>query len=150
AVNYNANTPQNLLAAGLDVTNLADRNILNAPIGSAAAGRFQNKLPYSGFPASATVAQSLRPFPQFTNGPTPLWAPLGDNWYNSFQLRVIKRISHGLDVNYNFTWSKTLQNNIEANQNDIFNRPLNKTLSNLDRPLVSNISINYQAPAPGW
>ncbi|MBZ5677834.1 MAG: TonB-dependent receptor [Acidobacteriia bacterium] len=150
AVNYNANTPQSLLAAGLDITSLADRNILNAPIGSTAAGRFQNKLPYAGFPLTATVAQSLRPFPQFTNAPTPLWAPLGDNWYNSMQLKVIKRLSHGLDVSYNFTWSKSLSNGIEANQNDIFNRGTNKYLSGLDRPLVSNININYTVPAASW
>src|SRR5262249_49598194 len=128
AINYNANTPQSLLAAGLDITSLADRNILNAPIGTAAAGRFQNRLPYSGFPLTATVAQSLRPYPQFTNAPTPLWAPLGRNWYNSLQVKVIKRISHGLDVNYNFTWSKTLTNGIEGNGNDIYNRDTNRYL----------------------
>jgi Carboxypeptidase regulatory-like domain/TonB dependent receptor-like, beta-barrel len=149
-VNYNANTPQSLLAAGLDITNAADRAILNAQIGSAAAGRFQNKLPYAGFPTTATVAQSLRPFPQFTNAPTPLWAPLGDNWYNSLQLKVIKRLSHGLDMSYNFTWSKSLQNGIEGLQNDIFNRGQNKFLSGSDRPLVSNINITYLVPAPAW
>ena len=150
AVNYNANTPQSLLAAGLDITNAADRAILNAQIGSAAAGRFQNKLPYSGFPLTATVAQSLRPFPQFTNAPTPLWAPLGNNWYNSLQLKVIKRLSHGLDVSYNFTWSKTLVNGIEGQENDIFNRSTDKFLSGSDRPLVSNLNISYTAPAAPW
>jgi len=150
AVNYNANTPQSLSAAGLDITSAADRAILNAQIGSAAAGRFQNKLPYSNFPLTATVAQSLRPFPQFTNGPTPLWAPLGDNWYNSLQLKVIKRLSHGLDVSYNFTWSKTLTRSIEGQNNDIFNRETNKYLSGSDRPLVSNINVNYTVPAAQW
>ncbi len=149
ALNYNPNTPQSLLAAGIDITNAADRAILVAPITSAAAGRFQNKLPYPGF--TGTVAQSLRPFPQFTTAPTPLWAPVGDNWYESLQLQVIKRLSHGLDVSYNFTWSKTLQNGIEAGtENDIFNRSLNKTLSGLDRPLVSNINITYTVPVAPW
>jgi len=155
AVNYNANTPQSLLAAGLDITNLADRNILNAQIGSAAAGRFQNKLPYAGFPLTATVAQSLRPYPQFiTAGPpatmVPLWAPLGDNWYNSLQVKVIKRLSHGLDVSYNFTWSKSLSNGIEGQENDPFNRGINKYLSGSDRPLVSNINISYTVPVAPW
>jgi hypothetical protein len=150
AVNYNANTPQSLLAAGLDITSAADRAILNAQIGSTAAGRFQNKLPYSGFPLTATVAQSLRPFPQFTNAPTPLWAPLGDNWYNSLQLKVIKRLSHGLDLSYNFTWSKTLTNGIEGTENDIYNRGTNKFLSGSDRPLVSNINVSYVVPVAPW
>src|SRR6185295_9209620 len=140
-VNYNAISPQTLLNVyGLDITTKAARDILAAPIGSAAAGPFQNKLPYSGFPLTSTVAQSLRPFPQFTNSPAPLWAPLGDNWYNSLQLKVTKRLSHGLDVNYNFTWSKTLTNGIEGQMNDIFNRSTNKFLSSIDRPLVSNIT----------
>jgi hypothetical protein len=151
AVNYNANTPQSLSAAGIDITKPEDRAILNAQIGSAAAGRFQNKLPYPNFPLTSTVAQSLRPFPQFTSAPTPLWAPLGDNWYNSLQVKVIKRLSHGLDVSYNFTWSKTLQNNIEAGtQNDILNRSLNKTLSGNDRPLVSNLIVDYAVPSASW
>ena len=155
AVNYNSNTPQSLLAAGIDITNATDRAILVAPINTAAAGRFQNKLPYPGF--TGTVAQSLRPFPQFNTSPTPLWAPLGDNWYESLQLKVIKRLSHGLDLSYNFTWSKTLTNGIEVVGfpgtpigNDIFNRPTNKFLSSLDRPLVSNLNITYTAPAAPW
>src|SRR5262249_43472317 len=119
SLNYNGISPQTLLADGLDITTAADRAILAAPIGSTAAGRFQNKLPYSGFPLTATVAQSLRPFPQFTNAPQALWAPLGANWYNSLQVKVIKRLSHGLDASYNFTWSKTLTNGIEGPMNDI-------------------------------
>ena len=129
AVNYNANTPQALLADGLDITTASARAILAAPIGSAAAGPFQNKLPYAGFPLTATVAQSLRPFPQFTTAPTALWAPLGDTWYDSLQLKVTKRLSHGLDVSYNFTWSKTLHNGVEAAQNDPFNRGQDKYIS---------------------
>jgi hypothetical protein len=69
--NYNANTADSLKAYGLDITNAADRTILNAPLNSPTAGWFQNKLPYAGFPATATVAQSLRPFPQFSSGLTP-------------------------------------------------------------------------------
>jgi hypothetical protein len=147
-LNYNANTPQSLLAAGLDITTAAARAILAAPIGSAAAGSFQNKLPYAGFPLTATVAQSLRPFPQFSNAPTAEWAPLGDNWYNSLQVRATKRLSHGLNVSANFTWSKSLDNGVETVENDVFNRSQNKFLSGSDRPLVLNINVNYVVPVP--
>jgi hypothetical protein len=150
-VNYNAISPQTLLNTyGLDITTLAARNILAAPIGTPAAGPFQNKLPYAGFPLTSTVAQSLRPFPQFTNAPAPLWAPLGDNWYNSLQLKLTKRLSHGLDFTYNFTWSKTLTQGIEGQMNDIFNRDTNKYLSSSDRPLVSNFLVNYTVPTIPW
>ena len=150
AVNYNANTPQSLLADGLDITTASARAILAAPIGSAAAGPFFDKLPYAGFPLTATVAQSLRPFPQFNTAPAALWAPLGDTWYDSLQLRVIKRFSHGLDASYNFTWSKNLQDGVEGDQNDPFNRGQDKYISDLDRPLVSNITFTYTVPVAPW
>ncbi len=153
-VNYNALTPENLLANGLDLNDAASRAILRAPISSTAAGRFQNKLPYAGFPATATVAQSLRPYPQFSSGLTPLWAPVGRTWYDSLQLKVTKRVSHGLDVVYAFTWAKELQMGTESVGttpviNGVQNRYANKTISGFGRPVVSVISANYRLPAWG-
>jgi hypothetical protein len=75
---------------------------------------------------------------------------LGDNWYDSLQLRVLKRFSHGLDASYNFTWSKSLDNGVEGVENDPFNRGQDKYLSGSDRPLVSNINVTYTVPVPGW
>jgi len=150
-VNYNALTPQMLLADGLDiVNNSADRNILRAQIGSAAAGRFQNKLPYPTFPITNTVAQSLRPYPQFKSGLLPLWAPLGRTWYDALQLKVTKRVSHGLDVVYAFTWSQQFQLGTEGGIiNGFQNRSVNKTISGFSQPLVSVVSVNYRLPARG-
>jgi hypothetical protein len=155
-VNYNALTPEMLLAKGLDLNNPADLAILRAPISSAAAGRFQNKLAYPGFPTSATVAQSLRPYPQFNSGLTPLWAPLGRTWYDSLQVKATKRVSHGLDVLYAFTWAKELQMGTEglagaatAVVNGVQNRAVNKTISGFGRPFMSVISANYRIPASG-
>jgi Carboxypeptidase regulatory-like domain/TonB dependent receptor len=153
-VNYNALTPQMLLANGLDLNNAADLAILRAPISSTAAGRFQNKLPYPGFPTTSTVAQSLRPYPQYSSGLTPLWAPLGRTWYDSLQLKATKRVSHGLDVVYAFTWAKELQMGTESVGatpviNGLQNRDANKTISGFGRPFVSVISANYRLPAWG-
>jgi hypothetical protein len=148
--NYNAITPQTLSAAGLDINNPADRAILRAPIGSSAAGRFQNRLPYAGFPLTATVAQSLRPFPQFSSGLSPLWAPQGRTWYDSLQLKVTKRYSHGLILDYALTWAKEEQLGVETGTvNDYQNRMQNKSLSGFSRPFVSVISANYRLPAWG-
>jgi hypothetical protein len=145
-----------LAANGLDVNNPADRAILRATIGSTAAGRFQNQLPYAGFPTSSTVAQALRPYPQFSTGLTPLWAPEGRTWYDSLQMKVTKRYSHGLDVLYAFTWSKQLQLGTEGSPavpgaaiNGIQNRENNKTISGFGQPLVSVISVNYRLPRWG-
>jgi hypothetical protein len=149
--NYNAVSPQQLLSQyGLDINSAADRAILRAAIGSAAAGRFQNKLPYAGFPSTASVAQSLRPYPQFSSGLAPLWAPQGRTWYDSLQAKATKRLSHGLDAQYVFTWAKELQMGTELGTvNDVFNRSQNKSISGFSRPLVSTISVNYRLPAWG-
>jgi hypothetical protein len=40
--------------------------------------------PYNGFSTNDTVAQSLRPFPQFGNLPVS-GNPLGKTWYDSLQ-----------------------------------------------------------------
>src|SRR6185312_5308014 len=149
--NYNALTPQILSANGLDINNAADRAILRATIGSTAAGRFQNKLPYAGFPATSTVAQSLRPFPQYSTGLAPLWAPQGRTWYDSLQMKVTKRYSHGLIIDYAFTWAKEEQLGVEGGTvNDFQNRQQNKTISGFSRPLASVISTNYVVPTPEW
>ena len=148
--NYNALSVNTLQAAGLNINDAADRAILRAQIGSTQAGRFQNKLPYAGFPLTSTVAQSLRPFPQFTSGLSPLWAPQGRTWYDSLQAKVTQRVWHGLEAAYAFTWSKEMQLGTELGTvNDVFNRSQNKTISGFSRPLVSVISINYRTPAPG-
>jgi hypothetical protein len=147
---YNALSANAVQAAGLDINSSADRAILRATIGSTAAGRFQNKLPYPGFPTNFTVAQSLRPFPQFNSGLAPLWAPQGRTWYDSLQAKVTQRVWHGLEAQYAFTWAKEMQLGTEAGTiNDVFNRSQNKTISGFSRPLVSVISINYRVPTPG-
>ncbi len=137
---------------GLDITNAADRAILSAQVGQAAAKQFQGKIPYAGFSLANSVAQSLRPFPQFGNLQGA--GPLGKTWYDSLQTKVTKRFSHGLDASYTLTWSKELQlgadNDGGGGQiNDILNRDTNKQLSSFSRPLVSILAVNYTLPKWG-
>ncbi len=145
-VNYNYLSNAILSQNGLSLNNPADLAILEAPIGSAAAGPFQNKLPFAGFPLTATVAQSLRPFPQFTTIPV-INATLGDTWYNSMQLTADKRVSHGLQFNFAFTWSKSEDN--FAGSPDVQNRGLAKSIDYLDQPFVTRIGITYTLPKWG-
>ncbi len=150
-LDYNALTPQQLLSQyNLDWSNPADRAILSAQLGSAAAGRFQGKVPYAGFPLTQTVAQSLRPFPQFTSL-TPTGAPLGKTWYDSLQLKATKRFSHGIDFTWTYTRSKELQLGAEDYTglgviNDVFNRNNNKQLSASSRPNWMTLAANYTTP----
>ncbi|MCU1335740.1 MAG: hypothetical protein JWO19_1321 [Bryobacterales bacterium] len=145
-VNYNYLSTQLLSSYGLSLSNPADVAILNATLGSAAAGRFQGKVPFTGFPLTQTVAQSLRPFPQFgTTTPATLaaiWAPLGNAWYDSLQVKVTKRASRGLELTYAFTWSKELDT--LSLVNDVQNRSNAKSLSLNSRPLISGIGFNYR------
>lgn len=159
-VDYNALTPQALAARGLSLNNSADLALLSSTVGSQAAiSRGFNSVPYPGFPTTATVAQSLRPFPQFNTGLSPLWAPLGNTWYDSLQAKVNKRLSHGLDLQYSFSWQKELTlgaeadttgpQSLQASVTDVFNRGVNKAISAYSRPLVSVFNINYTVPKFG-
>ncbi|HYR87972.1 MAG TPA: TonB-dependent receptor [Terriglobia bacterium] len=155
-IDVNANTPERLRSFGLDITNPTDQALLRAQIGSAAAAARGLRLPYAGYPTNVSVAQALRPFPQFTSI-NALWAPLGNTWYDSMQLKVTKRFSHGLSFTSNFTWSKNLSTGSASNVtvpgngnapiNDVFNRNQNKYTSQFDQPFIYNIAVNYTLPA---
>jgi hypothetical protein len=150
----NALTPQRIALFGLNIANATDRTLLTSPLNSStAASRGFNTPPYTGFPATLTVAQSLRPYPQF-GSLVEDWAPLGDTWYDALQLKATKRTSHGLSVTLAYTRSKTLD--VEAENyngggvvNDQFNRRNLKALSSQDLPNVFVLSYNYVFPKLG-
>jgi hypothetical protein len=148
-VNYNAITQDRLNSFGLSLDNSADRSILAASITSSAAGRFRNQSPFPGF--TGTVAQSLRPYPQFNGGLAGFWAPLGNAWYDALQLKVVKRLSHGFDFTYNFTYSKEIDtlsigNATNRGPGDVTNRANLKSLSANSRPFISGFGANYTVP----
>src|SRR5262249_35842302 len=138
----------------LDINNAADRTLLTSRIDSPAVAARGFRIPYNGFPASQTLAQTLRPFPQFTSiGST--WAPLGNTWYDSLQVQATKRYSNGLDFTMAYTWSKNLttvedQDGTTIPTNDVFNRRLQKSLSREDQPHVFVTAFNYELPAFGF
>jgi hypothetical protein len=141
--NYNYLSTSILSQYGLNLNNPADLATLLAPISSSAAGRFQNQLPFAGFPAGATVAQSLRPLPQFTTI-SLVNPPLGVSWYNGLQLTANKRFSNGLQFDFGFTWSKSMDD--FGGTPDVQNRPLAKAISSLDQPLVTRVGFTYTTP----
>jgi hypothetical protein len=154
-VDVNANTPERLAAFGFDINNANDRTLLTSPLNNSNVIARGIKPPYDGYPLNNTVAQALRPFPQFVSI-TCLWCPLGKTWYDSLQVKATKRFSYGLSFASNFTWSKNLALGAPSNvvvpgtgggaTNDVFKRDSNKYLSNLDQPFIYNISLNYQLP----
>jgi hypothetical protein len=152
-IDVNALTSQRLASLGLDITNSADQLLLRGPLSAAASRGF--KAPYAGYPTNVSLAQTLRPFPQFTSI-TSLWSPLGNTWYDSLQVKVTKRYSYGLSFNTGFTWSKNMSEGAASNVtvpgtggspfNDVFNRNQNKYLSQYDQPFILNTSVNYTVP----
>jgi hypothetical protein len=155
-IDVNALTPAAIAARGLNINTPADVTLLSSPLNSALAlSRGFNKPPFAGFPVTATVAQSLRPFPQFSSI-TALWAPDGNTWYDSLQAKATKRLSHGLASTVLFTYAKQLSTASPSNVtipgtggqavNDVFNRAQNKFISPFDQPFNFTTSISYSTP----
>ena len=141
----NSMSQPQLTKYGFTVGNLADATALSTQLGpqlAALAGRGVAR-PYASFPTNQSVLQSLLPFPQFTNNINPTAAPLGKTWYDSLQATVTQRLSHGLTVNGNFTWSKNLD---LLSSPDIFNTALGKNISANDLPLQFRFSAQYVTP----
>jgi len=71
--------------------------------------------PYPSF--TGTVAQSLRPFPQYQNVTTHRTS---DGWstYHSLQMTFTKRSNHGLSFLTSYTWSKALATTDTAGPGD--------------------------------
>ncbi|MCX6634069.1 MAG: TonB-dependent receptor, partial [Acidobacteria bacterium] len=152
-VDYNAVSEDRLKSFGLDIHKAADRALLTSRMDSPAVIAAGFKAPYAAFPMSSTLAQALRPYPQF-GGLGTLWAPLGNNWYDSLQAKVTKRFSQGLGFTIAYTWSKTLTT-VEGHDgtavpiNDVFNRRNQKTISSLDLPHVFVAGFTYEVPKIG-
>jgi hypothetical protein len=158
-LNLNANTPERLKSFGLDVNDANDRTLLNSFISAPAVVARGFKAPYVGFPTTQTLAQALRPFPQFTTIPV-YWNPMGKTWYDSMQLKLTQRLSRGLSANANFSWSKALTIGTEIGEpnpgttgnavvNNVFNRNQNKYISRYDQPYFFNAALNYITPKWG-
>ncbi len=163
AVNDNAIQP-GLLASqhnGLSATTLdAGGNPLmldqlGSVLGTPLASQYNLSRPYGAFPLSETVAQSVRPYPEYTSI-LRLWNPDGDTWYNALQMKATKRFSHGFQFSSAFTWSKSETNGavndvsffqaVPTAENDVFNRANNKYLSGYDQPYAFIFNGTYTTP----
>jgi hypothetical protein len=132
-------SPQVFATYGLSpYTNAADNLLLGDALSNAAVvARLGNIVPYSGYPTTNTLLNALRPYPQFStinvyNSPT------GGTWYDSLQMKATQRLSHGLQVNGTFTWSKSLT---EIRPNLFVNSI--KSLNPFDQPFLFNANILY-------
>jgi hypothetical protein len=157
-IDLNALSEERLSSYGLSIANANDRALLRARLDSpTAAARGFNRLPYAGYSPANTVAQSLRPYPQFSSIPIN-GAPLGESRYDSLQLKGVKRYSYGLSFTGTFTWQNE-RTNMGTNAtgitggtsvNNVFNNPTDQWApSSLSEPLITVVAFNYEVPAMG-
>ncbi len=89
-----------------------DNNVVNF-LSATVANPFQDLLPNSSSLNGATVAQSqlLLPFPQFPSGSGVDMqnAPSGESYFNSLNVRLQKRFTHGITMIENFMYSAMVQ-----------------------------------------
>jgi hypothetical protein len=124
--------------------------LLNQPFNSPAAIAAGIKSPYPGF--TGTVAQSLRPYPQFTSINNAV-EPIGKSDYHAMQVKVQKRFSQGLSFLVSYTLSKTLTDTgqsgfaaFNAGARDVARPDLERALASNDRTHYLANSLVYELP----
>ncbi len=130
---------------GLNINDPNARSLLTSTFASGKPQAAGFQLPYSTFPLTQTLAQALRPFPQFSNIPV-LWSPRGNNWYDSLQAKLTQRYKHGLTGQVAFTWQKELTDAENTVVNNVYNLPVQKAISGSSIPLELAISFEYRVP----
>ncbi len=108
----------------------------------------------TGGGCTPTLAQALRPFPQYCNSILGLNENLGSSTYHSFQLKVEKRYSAGLYVMLAYTHSKLLTSAAGETQSiaaptgviSPYQMSRNKSLANDDVPNNLTLAFVYELP----
>lgn len=148
----NAVSFQRLQSFGLNPASAADQTLLTSTFASGAPQAAGFQVPYAGFPTGYTLAQALRPYPQFGNI-FSMFSPLGKSWYDALQSKLTTRFSHGLQMLTTFTWAKSFLEGGDYRGryvpiNDSFSKANNKDLSPEDIPFMLSIAFTYQIPTP--
>jgi hypothetical protein len=149
-VNYVANKGTRLIAKGFDQPN-------NVPF--SAVQQYGDLLPRpwtasSPIPAPfpgfvGTNLQALRPYAQFT-GINSIFPNMGNSSYQGMQMQVTRHFKNGLALLGAYTWSKSIgltDNAIDAEGvADVFNRNLERSITNYHLPHVAKLSWIYELP----
>jgi hypothetical protein len=141
---------------GLSLASASDRALLASPISSPAVVARGFAAPYAGFPSGASLAQALRPYPQF-NGVNINGAMIGNYWYDALQAKVSRRLSQGLWAQVSYTWSKDLGtvNGDGGGGSSVPVAEANlppksyKTYVAIDTPQIISVSYRYTIPTFG-
>ncbi len=109
--------------------------------------------PYANFPNTQTVAQALRPFPQYT-GLGEAFMFSGNSFYNSLQVTLTRHFSKGFALLTAYTFSKALATTDDAldgsGAQDVYNRALDRSTTAYHIPHFLKITWIYDLPfGPG-
>jgi hypothetical protein len=137
-------------------------SLLNRPIDDPAVAALGFRPPFPSFTrvmgANATLGQSLRMFPQYSNVPTGGMANhSGNSTYHALILDATRRFSGGLSMVTSYVWSKLLTdadgaapgvgfNLITGAAQDHYNRRLEKAYGSLDTPHQFQVTASYDLP----
>jgi hypothetical protein len=150
-VSYVGSRSQELpVSQNLDAVNWAQLSQYGANaspnLTDAVANPFAGLLPATNINAATTTRQQLLlPYPQFT-GLTETNLPVGKSWYNSFQVRFDKRLSHGLNLLVSYTHEKWMTANSYLNAQEGITATPDRTLNAQDTPNRIVISGNWALP----
>ncbi len=163
---FSGSTQRNFLGPWVESLPLGDPNAsnscealtiacLNSQVDNPFAGIITD--PNSGLSApQVSYSQLLLPYPQFTSVSTePLL--IANSTYHALQLLAEKRYSNGLQFLATFTWSKSIDDSSQADDNVTWlgsfsslqdpNKPqLERSLSTFDIPYVTQLSYSYDLP----
>jgi hypothetical protein len=138
---YNFSIPGNSCQPGNDCA----RALLSLPLTNSAvvselksAGYPNGILPYTGF-TGTTLLSALYQYPQFGNI-EPSNSPTGNSIYNSLQVKVTKRLSHGLLAGGAYTWAKGL---VRTAPEDFFNSAGNEYTLQQIPPQALTFNVTY-------
>jgi hypothetical protein len=148
-MSLNQISPATLAARNIDLTNAATRTLMTSTICSTAAVSAGFTLPYSTFPCTATVAQSLRPFPMYNSSLPAVFVGQGNSWYDSLQISFTHHLLHGLDVSSNYTYAKTLSIGNSGINGNPYNRQEQKGIDTGSLPSTFVNAITYVTPKLG-
>jgi hypothetical protein len=113
--------------------------------------------PNSGMSSSViNYSQMLTPYPQFTGVTTDVQM-IANSIYHGLQFTASKHFSNGLEFLINYTWSKSIDDSSQADDNVTWlgsfssiqdpNKPwLERSLSTFDVPSVLKFSYSYDLP----
>jgi hypothetical protein len=123
-------------------------DVLNEPVSA-----HPQYIPYAGFDTSLTVAQALRPYPQYFGVEEGF--PYNQNSsYHSFQATVTRHLTKGLGFLAAYTWSKALGTVDSSGPGayytttvqDYFNRGLEKSVTQFNYPHNFKLTWVWETP----